>query len=120
MSKKSVPALLFDLIDYANRMRDIYLACGSHEQFLEDRVAQDAVLWNIVVIGEVSNRLGKEFQSKYQELSLSRVIGLRNIVAHGYDIIDWDILRKVIQEDLPKLITTSQALLDEYGPPPEI
>jgi len=80
----------------------------------------DAVLWNFIVMGEICNRLGGRFHADYPDIPWMGVIGLRNVIAHGYDIVDWNIIGPVIKNDLPLLIKHAQRILDSYGPPPEM
>lgn len=68
------------------------------ELFLEDRNAQDATLMRLQDIGEQLARIRDnfpEFYDKNQQESWHKLIGLRNIISHGYREIEfetiWDI-----------------------------
>ena len=86
---------------------------------MRDRMAMDAVLWNLIVIDEVCNRLGKEFHAEHSEIPWADVIGMRNILAHGCDIIDWETIGPTIVRDLPTLLAEARRILDTIGPAPE-
>ncbi|HBS28015.1 MAG TPA: hypothetical protein DEB06_00865 [Phycisphaerales bacterium] len=118
MSSRSIPSMLHDLIHHAVRIRAVYESSGSQERFLSDGLSKDAVLWNFVVIGEVCVRLGDEFQSRHPDLPWRAVIAQRNLIAHGYDILDWNLLIRVIEHDVPDLIRMASAIAAGYGPPP--
>jgi len=50
-----------------------------------------------------------------REILWSQIIGLRNRLIHGYDVIDFDILWQILTVDLPALI----AMLEKIVPPEE-
>jgi uncharacterized protein with HEPN domain len=41
----------------------------------------------------------------------AEIIGLRNILVHGYDTVDLDILWRIAERDLPPLISHLERLL---------
>ena len=53
-----------------NRLRDILKAIeaiegysvSSYDEFLADAKTQDAILYNLIVIGEAANQISEEFQ----------------------------------------------------------
>ncbi len=118
MSPRTVPALLFDLISHAEAIVAGYEQITDSEMLSQPSVPRDAILYNFIVLGEVAMRLGSSFQDSHPEVPWRQVIAQRNILAHGYDIIDAGILARTIEHDVPKLISTVKRLLDEYGPPP--
>lgn len=110
MSRRSAPSLLHDLVHHAERIREVFAAAGSRRAFESSSTSKEAVLWNFVVLGEVCVRLGEPFQQE--------VIAQRNVIAHGYDIVDWNLLIGVIEQDLTTLIREARKIIDTYGPPP--
>jgi len=50
----------------------------------------DAVLYEIVVLGEAARRLSPEIRGAHPSVPWRDIIGLRSIVSHGYDQIDDD------------------------------
>ncbi len=71
----------------------------------------DAVLYELVVMGEAARRLSPEIRAVHPEVPWRDMIGLRSIVTHGYDQIDDDELWQVIERDLPDLIRKLEAIL---------
>ncbi len=74
--------------------------------FLNNKLVQDAVIRNFEVTGESSNIIEKrfpEFSAAHPELPLSSAYQLRNAVAHGYFKVDFEILWKTIERELPEL-----------------
>jgi uncharacterized protein with HEPN domain len=74
--------------------------------FLSSRLIQDAVIRNFEIIGEASNNIEKrypEFASEHPELPLSFAYQMRNALAHGYFKVDFEIVWRTIQRELPGL-----------------
>ena len=72
--------------------------------YQKSHVTQRAVERNFEIIGEALNRIRKideEFLEKISEHN--RIIGFRNILIHGYDVIDAIIVWKAIENHLPIL-----------------
>ncbi|MBN4052690.1 DUF86 domain-containing protein [Roseiflexus sp. AH-315-K22] len=117
MNDSRVPSLLHDLVHHAERVQEMYVQAG--EQILVDSRVQDAILWNFVVMGEMSARLGDSFHEQHPQIPWRAVIDHRNLIAHGYDVINWDRLAEVIRRDIPNLIEAARTLMRSFGPPPQ-
>lgn len=79
----------------------------SKEQFLDDDILQDAVLMRLVDAGEHLARVRDGFATYYAEQASAdwdKLIGLRNIIAHGYGTVDFETVWLIIQENLPELV----------------
>jgi uncharacterized protein with HEPN domain len=99
-------------IDYLGHMLDaLRLARGytenqKKEDFLEDRKTQQAVILNILIIGEAATKLSNEhpeFVSKHPHFPWKQIRGMRNRMAHGYFEMNLDIVWETIQQSLPEL-----------------
>lgn len=74
--------------------------------FLENPMAQDAVIRNFEIIGETSNNIARrypDFAASHPELPLAFAYGMRNAITHGYFKVDLEIVWKTISSDLPAL-----------------
>jgi len=101
-------------------VEDIRRACEELAVFLRNKrssdLAQDRGLQLIVerefeIIGEAMNRLYRLDETAFMKIAHGhRIIGTRNILAHGYDIIDHRILWDAFQQDIPKLLDDLQNL----------
>lgn len=82
--------------------------------FLQDEKTQDAVIRNLEVIGEASNNIKKfhpDFVSQHPEVPLNFAYEMRNVLAHGYFKIDFEVVGKTIHTDLPELRNQVAALI---------
>lgn len=118
MSERPVPSLLADIIASADRIVSIQKQAASLRGPPHENNDLAAILYNFVVIGEAASRLPREFRDAHAQIPWHRVIGHRNVVAHGYDIIDSNLIVETIEHHLPPLIDECRRLLQEFGPPP--
>jgi uncharacterized protein with HEPN domain len=73
--------------------------------FKDSEMISSACERKFEIIGEAFNRLKQKFPSVAGTFpELNRIIGFRNIIIHGYDIIDSEIIWQTIQTDVPNLI----------------
>jgi uncharacterized protein with HEPN domain len=89
---------------------DIKEACGniqtytkgmSYRQFLSDRLTQDAVIRNFEVIGEATNNLPEDLKARYPSVAWKQIAGLRDILAHGYFRIDYEVVWGIVTDRIP-------------------
>jgi uncharacterized protein with HEPN domain len=74
--------------------------------FLEDRKTQQAVILNILVVGEAATKIANEypdFVAGHPDIPWRQIRGMRNRMAHGYFEINLDIVWDTVQESLPQL-----------------
>jgi uncharacterized protein with HEPN domain len=93
---------------------DRYAEGLSEVAFLENQMAQDAVIRNIEIIGEASHNIEThypEFAVAHPEVPLAFAYQMRNAVAHGYFRVDLEIVWKTIHSDLPGLYQLVQNLI---------
>ena len=76
---------------------------NTFEAFMADRNAQDATLMRIQDIGEQLSIMRTNFPEFYEMHSSdewNKLIGMRNIIAHGYREVEFSIVWKVIKDHL--------------------
>jgi uncharacterized protein with HEPN domain len=70
----------------------------SYEAFAADSKTQDAIFYNLIIIGEAANQVSEALQEEYASVPWSAMIGTRNVIVHGYDQVKlqivWDILQR--------------------------
>jgi uncharacterized protein with HEPN domain len=76
-----------------------------------DRKTSDAVLYNLVVIGEAAAQISQETRASAPEIPWTKVVGLRNLIAHEYFRIDLEVIQTIVDDQLDQLDRTAARLL---------
>ena len=82
--------------------------------FLEDEKTQDAVVRNFEVLGEAAHNIETHhaaFAQVHADVPWTLMYTMRDRVAHGYFKVDYELVWKTIQADLPSLRTQIAALM---------
>jgi uncharacterized protein with HEPN domain len=79
------------------------LTTDGRQAFEADRSAQQAVAYNLAVLGEAARTLSPELLERYAEVPWRDVISQRNVVVHEYHRLDLDSLWDTAKQDLPQL-----------------
>jgi uncharacterized protein with HEPN domain len=110
MERKS-PKLLRDICDAATFIRQV-TANKTLDDYRSDRLLRQAVERNFEIIGEAVGRLAKLDPSTAAKIgSHQQIISFRNLLIHGYDLIDEAQVWQVIRTSLPTLESEVAAML---------
>jgi uncharacterized protein with HEPN domain len=82
---------------------EAYLYEKSFEEFMSNRMLQDAVVRQLEIIGEATRNLSDDFRGRNRSIPWSQIIGMRNRIAHDYLNVDMEIVWDIISQDLPVL-----------------
>jgi uncharacterized protein with HEPN domain len=88
-----------------------YTAGMSLECFSADRRTVDAVMHNIMVLGEAAGSIPDDVARRHPAVPWDKMRAIRNVVVHAYFGIRTEILWETIQHDLPPLIPLLDAML---------
>lgn len=111
--------------EYLARMRDATaFACSYVEgmdkpAFTADTRTQQAVIMNLVIIGELSTRLTRDhttFTAAHPLIPWTSMRGMRNRIAHGYFEINLDVVWDTVRIALPELHEQLSRILAESQP----
>lgn len=103
------------LSDYLSHMLEAaQQACSYTEamdkaSFLQDRRTQQAVILNLVILGEAAARLLSQheaFAAQHSQVPWRNIRGMRNRLAHGYFDIDLNVVWDTVQMALPDLLAS--------------
>jgi len=112
MSRRDDQVSLRDMLNYA-REAVALLGDASQEELARERIIQLALTRLVEIVGEAANRVSPETQQRYSEVPWALIIGMRNRLAHGYDVIDLDLLWYTVTVDLPPLIAVLNKIMHE-------
>ncbi len=83
--------------------------------FFADAVVRDAVLWNLLVLGEAAKQVPEEVRAAYPLIEWRKIAGFRDVLAHGYFGLDEDIVWDVIETKVPPLLEAVEQALIALG-----
>jgi uncharacterized protein with HEPN domain len=102
MSKQPI-LYLIHIIECIERI-EIYIDELQGKHLLSDRKTYDAILRNLQVMAESSQRLPLEIKNKQPDIEWDNMAGFRNVLMHDYlGDIDEEIVMNVIKDKLPEL-----------------
>ena len=105
-----------------DRLRDIETAATdclslvegiNFEEFMGMEQTQVLVAHKLQVIGEAANAVPENIQSQSTGIPWPKIVGMRNIVAHEYFRVDYEIVWQIAQQDLEPLLNLVRSLLIE-------
>ena len=101
------------LTDIAERCRRISRYVGGLDEsaWASDELTQDAVARNLEVIGEAVKRLPMELRHEYPDVPWQDIAGLRDILIHEYEGVDYAIIWDVAVNEVPALLEAVESLL---------
>lgn len=109
--QRDARAFLWDVLHAANKI-ERFLQGQTREDFIKGELLQSAVERQLAIIGEALRQLSRTAPAVAQEVGdVEQIIGLRNVLIHGYAIVDSDLIWRSVQEDLPALKKTAERLL---------
>jgi len=70
----------------------------------------------VEIVGEAASRVAAADRAAYPQIPWPKIVGMRQRLAHGYDVVDLQVLWDTITDDLPPLIAElKRALGEESG-----
>lgn len=113
MSRHDATVSLRDMLQYAQRA--IRLAAGKSASELQDDESLDlAIPRALEIIGEAASRIPPSVREQYSTVPWRAAINLRNRLVHGYDTVDFEIVREILDDDLPLLIAELERILADW------
>ncbi|WP_111646655.1 HepT-like ribonuclease domain-containing protein [Paranoxybacillus vitaminiphilus] len=85
----------------------------SYDDFLDNDLVSDAVIKNILVIGEATKNIPNEIRQAHPHIEWRKMAGMRDMMIHGYFSINYRIVWDVVQNKIPKLKQHVEQLLNE-------
>ena len=111
MSTHDDAVSLRDMLNHAREAVEL-LGDTSREAFRDHRVLQLALTRLVEIVGEAANRVSDATRLAHPDIPWPGIIGMRNRLVHGYDVIDYDLLRDTVTSDLPPLIAALEGIVE--------
>lgn len=124
--RSSLLERLSDILDVLERIPRRFSPIKSPNEFLLGEEGQDrldAICMSLIAIGEafkqVDMKTNGEFLFSYPEIEWRGVIGVRNVIAHGYFDVDVEQVFDICSKDIPKLIKIVRTMIESLNSNPE-
>jgi len=88
---------------------------GGEDSFFADTKTQDAVVRNLQVMAESTQRISSALKSRHQEIDWRSIAAFRNVLVHDYLGTDLRRVWDVVERDLSILKRRIQTILNELG-----
>jgi len=113
------PAHLWDMFEAAraivdfteNLTLDEFLAAGRNRE-----ITRLAVERELEILGEAARRVSSRFRNEHVEIPWKEIVGLRNVISHEYDRVNYAEIYRIVRERVPKLLERLESLV----PPPPL
>lgn len=80
-----------------------YLDSLTYEEFISNKMAVDAVVRELEIIGEASSNLSDEFRENHPDIQWRRMKDMRNFLIHEYFGVNTKVVWHTCKNDLPNL-----------------
>ena len=99
--------------DLADNTRAVleYLDGISREQWDKDRMLRHAVLYRLLLLGEIASALPDALRDRYPSVAWRQIRAFRNLAVHRYFGVDWAVVWKIAQDEVPLLEQQAMAIM---------
>lgn len=87
-----------DLVDNARAVRG-YLDGVTRERWDTDQMLRDAVLYRMLLLGEIASALPAELRDRYPDVAWRHIRAFRNLAVHRYFGVDWAVVWQIAQDE---------------------
>jgi len=108
---KDDTAYLKHILDAINLIGE-YLRDVNYDEFMNNRMFQDAVTREIEIIGEATKNLSLEVRDGNPNIPWKKIAGMRDKLIHGYFGVDPDAVWMTARKDIPMLREEIARIID--------
>lgn len=84
-----------------------------YDPMLQDPILYHGLVKHVEIIGEAIYMLSKEFKTQHKEVEWQPIEDLRHILVHDYYRVNPNLLRPIVEKDVPALRIVIQHLYDD-------
>jgi uncharacterized protein with HEPN domain len=100
--KRKASLYIKDMIDAITKIED-FIGDMTFNDFVQDDKTSSAVVRKLEIIGEATKQLPQNIKDRFQEIPWSSMAKTRDKIIHFYHGVDYEIVWKIIKDDLPPL-----------------
>ncbi len=106
---------MIDMRDYAREVAG-FVAGRNAADLIKDHMLCRAIERSLFIIGEAATRVPRDVQAQLPEIPWAAIIGLRNILAHGYETISAERLWQTATVSVSELLKHLDAAIEKQPP----
>jgi uncharacterized protein with HEPN domain len=114
MSRKWI-YFLQDILDACHKIQ-AYTKGQDRDGFRASPQVYDAVVLNLLIIGEASKHVPDEAKQAMPEVEWSMAARFRDLVAHHYFVLDLDVVWDIVRQKVPPMEEAITRFLDARPP----
>ena len=118
MTPRTDEERLTDILDRIDRVKFAEIALANAEKGRDSweyaHIIFDAILYNLLVIGEAVKGLTEEITSRNDAIPWKEIAKMRDILAHKYFQIDSAVIRATLSEPLENLNEICKSELNKF------
>ena len=92
-----------------NTIQD-YCKDSDYSSFSENSMLVEACVFNLSQMGALVAKIDADFEKEHTEIQWRQIYGLRNRIVHDYEGVNLKLVWQIIQEDLPELKESLEAI----------
>ena len=90
------------ILKYIYKILD-YTKDTEYDTFISNSILVEACVFNLSLIGELANKIDKEFEKSNPSIPWRVLYGLRNKIVHDYEGVNLVLIWDIVKDDLPEL-----------------
>lgn len=100
---------ILDSIDQIGK----YTTAVTYDEFLENRLIQDAVIRQLEIIGEATKNLSVTTTDQFPEIPWKEIAGMRDKLIHVYFGVDLEEVWNTAKKDIPELEKAARKTIEK-------
>jgi uncharacterized protein with HEPN domain len=113
-AKRDWRLLVEDVLEAAEKIEQ-YTRGMDFETFASNSLVADAVIRNLMIVGEAARHVPPDVQARCPEIDWRRMNDMRNILIHAYAEVNLTIVWSTLRGHLPPAANRLRRLLEEEG-----
>lgn len=109
MPRPDDPTHIRHMLEAARKIR-MFAEGHTRDDLETDELRALGLVRLLEIIGEAATRVTDATKTNNVAIPWAQMIGMRNRLIHGYDVIDLDILWQTVTEDVPVLIKSLEGV----------
>lgn len=104
--------LLEDIVEHSKYIIE-FIGNKTVREFESNKESLFATIRAFEIIGEAARRIPDEIKDKYPQIEWSKIIAMRNKLAHDYDMVSYEVVWQTGKLIIPELILKIEKIITE-------